>query len=85
MQHKIDKTRYVLCIVARWRRGEERVFEGVPYPYSVCGVKSEQLTYEVEERPVVVVDRNDDLLYVNVKISTHDRNSQFELNAPRVA
>jgi len=47
------------------------MLEGVAHSYSVRGVKCEQFAHEVEERPVVVVDRNDDLLRVRIKISMH--------------
>jgi len=75
MQHKIHQTRYVLCIIARRRGAEVGVFEGVPYPYSVRRVKPKQFAYKVEERPVVIVDRDDDLLYIRVKISIHNPDS----------
>ena len=58
------------------------MLEGVAHPYSVCGVKSKQFAHEVEECPVVVVVRDNDLLSVRVKISTHTRT--HNPNAPRV-
>jgi hypothetical protein len=75
MQHKIHKARHVLCIIVRRWGAEIRMLEGVTHPYSVRGVKSEQFAHEVEERPVVVVDWDNDLLCVRIgtEISTHAR------------